>query len=141
VERRACPRNLIRGQGPRGLGRKSGPTGQQSTLRAQNRAGVTQALDRVREAARQRKKERFTALLHHISIATLRQAFYALQRKVAPGVDSLTWDAYEAPSSPGSKPSRTRPSGSVSAATVAPDVTYRRQTAGSGRWRLPPWRI
>ena len=78
--------------------RRAGTEGnadQQSTLRAQNRAGVTQALDRVREAARQRKKERFTALLHHIGVDTLRQAFYALQRKAAPGVDGLTWGAYE----------------------------------------------
>jgi len=73
-----------------------GNVGQQSTLRAQNRAGVTQALGRVREAARQRKKERFTTLLHHVSVDTLREAFYALQRKAASGVDGLTWDAYAA---------------------------------------------
>ncbi len=73
-----------------------GNAGQQSTLRAQNRAGVTQALERVREAARQRKKERFTTLLHHVSVDTLREAFYALQRNAAPGVDGLTWDAYAA---------------------------------------------
>ena len=40
---------------------------QQSTLRTQRRARVTQALDRIRHAARQRKKERFTALFHHIA--------------------------------------------------------------------------
>jgi hypothetical protein len=42
--------------------------GQQSTLRTQERERVSQALDRVRQAARQRKKEKFTALLHHINI-------------------------------------------------------------------------
>jgi hypothetical protein len=42
-----------------------GNASQQSTLRAQDRDGVSQALERVRQAARQRKKERFTALLHH----------------------------------------------------------------------------
>jgi group II intron reverse transcriptase/maturase len=57
---------------------------------------VTQALDRVRDAARQRKKERFTALLHHVNPDTLRLAFYALKRKAAPGVDGVTWDDYEA---------------------------------------------
>jgi group II intron reverse transcriptase/maturase len=57
---------------------------------------VTQALDRVREAARQRKKERFTALLHHVNVDTLRQAFYALKRTAAAGVDGLTWADYEA---------------------------------------------
>jgi group II intron reverse transcriptase/maturase len=57
---------------------------------------VTQALDRVRQAARQRKKEKLTALLHHINVDTLRQAFYALKRKAAPGVDGVTWEDYEA---------------------------------------------
>ena len=73
-----------------------GNAGQQSTLRTQIRAGVSQALDRVRHAARHRKKERFTALLHHVSVDTLRTAFYALKRKAAPGVDGLTWQEYEA---------------------------------------------
>lgn len=73
-----------------------GNVGQQSTHRAQHRARVTQALDRVRKAARQRKKERFTALLHHINVDTLRTAFYALKRKAAPGVDGMTWRDYEA---------------------------------------------
>src|SRR5215469_6659346 len=62
---------------------------QQSTHRAQSRARVTQALGRVRLAARQRRKEQFTALLHHINVDTLRTAFYALKRKAAPGVDGL----------------------------------------------------
>ena len=57
---------------------------------------MSQALDRVRQAARQRKKERFTALLHHINIDLLRTAFFALKRDAAPGVDGLTWQDYEA---------------------------------------------
>jgi group II intron reverse transcriptase/maturase len=57
---------------------------------------VTQALDRVRQAARLRKKERFTALLHHVNVDTLQTAFYALKRKAAPGVDGMTWQEYEA---------------------------------------------
>ena len=57
---------------------------------------MSQALDRVRKAARQRKKEKFTALLHHISVETLEVAFYALKRKAAPGVDGVTWQEYEA---------------------------------------------
>ncbi|WP_409364319.1 group II intron reverse transcriptase/maturase [Burkholderia sp. Bp9031] len=71
-------------------------TGQFSTCRAQNRASVSQGLDRVRQAARQRKKERFTALLHHVTIDRLRASFFALKRKAAPGVDGLTWRYYEA---------------------------------------------
>ena len=69
---------------------------QQSTLRTQCRKRVSQALERVRQTARQRKKERFTALLHHISIDCLRTAFFALKRDAASGVDGLTWPTYEA---------------------------------------------
>src|SRR6266480_6506511 len=74
----------------------NGNTGQQRTGRAQNREGVSQGLERVRQAARQRKKERFTALLHHVTVDLLREAFYALKRKAAPGVDGLRWQDYEA---------------------------------------------
>jgi len=52
---------------------------------------VTQALNRVRQAARTRKKERFTALLHHVGIDLLRDAFFALKRDAAPGADGLKW--------------------------------------------------
>lgn len=72
-----------------------GNVGQQSTRRAQDRGSVSQALDRVRQTARQRKKERFTSLLHHIDAAMLRTAFYAIKRDAAPGVDGLTWSIYE----------------------------------------------
>src|SRR3954464_6796227 len=73
-----------------------GNADQQSTRRAQDRASVSQALGRVRRAARQRKKERFTALLHHLSQDLLRVAFFALKRDAASGVDGLTWRDYEA---------------------------------------------
>src|SRR2546421_1621190 len=73
-----------------------GNADQQSTHRTQSRARVTQALGRVRLAARQRKKEQFPALLHHINVDTLRTAFYALKRKAAPGVDGMMWEDYEA---------------------------------------------
>jgi group II intron reverse transcriptase/maturase len=55
---------------------------------------VSQGLERVRKAARQRKKEKFTALLHHVTIELLRDAFLALKRRAAPGVDSVTWEDY-----------------------------------------------
>jgi group II intron reverse transcriptase/maturase len=70
--------------------------GEQSTHRTLSRVRVTQALDRVRQAARQRKKEKFTALFHHLSIDLFREAFIALKRDAAPGVDDLTWRAYAA---------------------------------------------
>jgi RNA-directed DNA polymerase len=73
-----------------------GNAGQQSTHRTQCRARVSQALERVRRVARLRKKERFTALLHHINVDLLRESFYALKRRAAPGVDGVTWQDYEA---------------------------------------------
>src|SRR2546429_4865136 len=73
-----------------------GNASQQSTRGTQGRERVAQALERVRQAARQRKKERFTALLHHISIDCLQMAFFALKRDAASGVDGLTWPTYEA---------------------------------------------
>src|ERR1700726_868543 len=73
-----------------------GNADQQSTHRTQTRERVTQALNRVRQAARQRKKERFTALLHHVNVDTLGTAFLALKRKAAAGVDGVTWQDYEA---------------------------------------------
>src|SRR5271154_2243388 len=77
------------------LGTK-GNVDQQSTHRTQSRARVTQALDRVRQSAKQRKKEQFTSLLHHVNVDLLRTAFYALKRKAAPGVDGMTWYDYQA---------------------------------------------
>ena len=68
---------------------------QQSTGRAQSWGTVSQALERIRQAARQRKKEKFTALLHHISIDLLDEAFFELREDAAPGVDGLTWTDYE----------------------------------------------
>ena len=69
---------------------------QQRMHRTQSRARMSQSLDRVRKAARLRKKDRFTALFHHINVDVLRTAFYALRRKAAPGVDGMTWQDYEA---------------------------------------------
>ena len=79
--------------------RRAGAKGnvdQQTTCRAQNRESVSQALERIRQAARHRKKERFTSLLHHVSVDLLRLAFFELKRNAAPGVDGLTWQDYEA---------------------------------------------
>jgi group II intron reverse transcriptase/maturase len=50
----------------------------------------------VRQAARQRKKEKFTALFHRIDMELLEAAYFWLKRKAAPGVDGATWKDYEA---------------------------------------------
>src|SRR3989441_1061360 len=61
----------------------------------QNEKRMSQGLDGVRKAAKERKQERFTALLHHLNVDLLRDSFYALQRKASPGVDGVTWPEYE----------------------------------------------
>jgi RNA-directed DNA polymerase len=65
------------------------------TRRTQSRDSVSQELERVRQAARQRKRQAFTALLHHVTVDALREAFLALKRRAAPGVDGVTWQDYE----------------------------------------------
>ena len=68
---------------------------EQNTPRTLCRERVTSALARVRQRAKQKKKEKFTALLHHINPDSLKLAFYALKRKAAPGADGMTWQEYE----------------------------------------------
>jgi len=55
---------------------------------------VSRALDRVRQAAERDKDARFTALLHHVDVDCLREAYWALNPKAAAGVDGVTWEAY-----------------------------------------------
>src|SRR5438552_570529 len=73
-----------------------GNADQQSTRRAQDLESVSQALERMRQAAKQRKKKKFTALFHHISVELLRLSFFELKKDAAPGVDGLRWQDYEA---------------------------------------------
>src|SRR6266550_3110707 len=73
-----------------------GKAGQHSTCRAQSRESVSQGLERIRKVAKEKKTERFTSLLHHISIDLLGEAFGELKQDAAPGVDGLTCAAYEA---------------------------------------------
>ncbi len=71
-----------------------GNVDRQSTLRAQDRAGVSQALGRIRKAARQSKTEKFTTLLHHVDVRLLRESYLSLRRDASPGVDGITWEDY-----------------------------------------------
>lgn len=71
-----------------------GNAGQDGMLRTPSREGMSHGLDRVRTAARQDRKIRFTALLHHVTTDLLRDAYFWLKRDAAPGVDGVTWRAY-----------------------------------------------
>jgi RNA-directed DNA polymerase len=70
-------------------------TDQFNTCPTQSGAGVSQGLAGVRKAARENKELKFTALLHHVTVKLLRESFYAMKRKAAPGVDGVTWQEYE----------------------------------------------
>ncbi len=118
-----------------------GNANQQSTRRAQDRESVSQALERVRQAARQRKKE----TVHRAPPPSqpgdcCGRRSIALKRDAAPGVDGLTWQDYEADLDRrledlharvhGERTGRYRPGGGIS----------RRRTDGSARSRSPRWR-
>jgi len=76
-----------------GLGKENAT----SETRPGRRAGLSgpSALDRVREVASRDKDARFTALLHHVDVDRLREAFWALNPRAAAGVDGVTWRDYE----------------------------------------------
>jgi group II intron reverse transcriptase/maturase len=62
--------------------------------RTRSRASASNGLRGVRDAARRDRRTRFTALLHHVTVARLRSSFFALKRRAAPGVDGVTWREY-----------------------------------------------
>jgi group II intron reverse transcriptase/maturase len=78
----------------RGLAKEN--ASQQNTHRTQRRGRVPSALDGVRRVARRDKKVKFTALLHHVTVDRLRQAFEDVNKKAAAGVDGVTWEQYQA---------------------------------------------
>lgn len=71
-----------------------GNRGQTTVVRTQRRVATSSGLLAVRRAAQTRKDERFTALLHHITVDLLEQSYFALKRGSAPGIDGVTWQAY-----------------------------------------------
>lgn len=78
-----------------GRDRTEGNADEQNADRTQSRNNAApSALDRVRERARQDKHARFTALLHHITVDRLREAYLGLNRDASPGVDGVTWEQY-----------------------------------------------
>lgn len=75
-------------------GEAKGNAERQSMLRTQSRAGMSQALDRVRQTAKENKAERFTALLHHVTVDLLRRSYEGQTKEAAPGADGVTWQDY-----------------------------------------------
>jgi len=77
-----------------GRGGTKGNADPQRTVRTQSRRAVSQAQARIREAVNRNRKEKLTALLHHVAVDCLRAAFFALKKRAAAGIDQVTWDQY-----------------------------------------------
>src|SRR2546427_4349366 len=77
----------------RGLAKGNSP--ERNARRTQSRESTLSALERVRQAARRDRQQRFTALLHHVyAIERLRAAYWELKRDAAAGIDGETWRHY-----------------------------------------------
>jgi len=78
-----------------GRGLAEGRTLGSDAPRTQGRTSAPSALERIRQAAQRDRKQRFTALLHHVyDVERLRAAYLALKRAAAPGIDGETWQHY-----------------------------------------------
>ena len=123
--------------------RRAGTKGnaeQGGTLRTPSREGASHGLDRVRKTAREKKKEKFTALLHHITVDALEEAFFELKKNAAPGVDGLTWEDYEVGLGRKLADLHSRIHRGAYRARRAGGSTYPGRTDDNDRWRSPRWR-
>ncbi len=77
-----------------GRGVTKGNAELQNTVRTQSREAVSHAQQCIREAVNRNKKEKLTALLHHVTVDVLRAAFLGLKKRAAAGIDSVTWEQY-----------------------------------------------
>jgi RNA-directed DNA polymerase len=68
---------------------------QRTSLTPSGEIDVLTKLQGVRRTAKEKKQERFTALLHHVTVDLLRESFHGLKKQAAPGVDGITWKEYE----------------------------------------------
>src|SRR5438445_1801667 len=95
------PSNKATGQAPGAAERVEGRASTKENVQqaravpAQHGAAASQGLKGVRKVAKERKQERFTTLLHHLTVNLLRDSYYALKREAAPGVDGVRWAEYE----------------------------------------------
>ncbi len=82
-------------EGVEGRALAKGNSPERNALRTQGRDSALSALERVRQAAKRDKKQRFTALLHQVyDVERLRAAYFALKREAAAGIDGETWRHY-----------------------------------------------
>ena len=55
---------------------------------------MSQAAERIRQAATRKPKEKLTALLHHVTTDVLEASYFMLKKDAAAGVDGVTWKEY-----------------------------------------------
>jgi RNA-directed DNA polymerase len=94
---RNSPNNISKAieEAMEGRGLAKGNPPKRTTPRTQGRISVPHALERVRQAAKRDRKQRFTALLHHVyDVERLCVAYYAVKHGAAPGIDGETWEHY-----------------------------------------------
>lgn len=78
-----------------GRGLAKGKTPERNMSRTQGRKSMSSALERIRQAARRDRRQRFTALLHHVyDVGRLKAAYLGLKREAAAGIDGETWRQY-----------------------------------------------
>ena len=79
----------VEGSGP---ARGNSPEGRDG--RTQRQTQPSDGIERVRQAARKERQQRFTALMQHVSdVNRLRAAYFALKRAAA-GIEGETWTHY-----------------------------------------------
>lgn len=72
-----------------------GNSNEGNAFRTQGRGDARSALERVRRAARKDRKQRFTALFHHVyNLDRLRDAYRAVKKDASAGIDGETWQHY-----------------------------------------------
>jgi group II intron reverse transcriptase/maturase len=94
---RKSPNNAERSaaEAVEGRGLAKGNSLGQNAFRTQGRVSASSALERVRQAAKGDRRQRFTALLQHVyDVERLRAAYFALRRSASAGVDGETWSHY-----------------------------------------------
>src|SRR5512135_419326 len=89
------PNKALAAEGMEGRGLAKGNLPEHEASRTQGRICAPSALERVRHAAVRDRKQRFTALFHHVyQVDLLREAYFELKRDAAPGIDGETWRQY-----------------------------------------------
>jgi hypothetical protein len=124
-----------------GRERTKGNTPERNASRTQSRPDAPSALERVRQAATKDRKQRFTALLHHVyDVERLRAAYFAMKRGAAAGSDGETWQHYGTALEGNLQDLSDRLQEARTERSRCVARTSRRRTGGSGRSAFPRWR-